>query len=136
MSPNFDLSKVIKLNDTKNNKAFIIEYYNAISGVIKTDEICKKYIADQKLIENIKFFDGAFPCYELFIDEMIAEDDKVILRGRATGIHKAEFKGIPATHKEMNLPFIARYTIKNEKIVDFWLLADQTLLMQQLGIVK
>jgi len=122
------------MNSIKSNKAFIIEYYNAISGVIKTSELCEKYVADPKLINNIMFFDGAFPGYELFIDELVAENDKVMLRGRATGIHKAKFNGIPPTYKKMDLPFVVRYTIIDEKIVDFWLMADQVLLMEQLGI--
>jgi len=124
------------MDKVKRNKAFIIEYYNAISGVVKTSKLCERYTSDQKLIDNITFFDRAFPAYELFIDEMVAEEDKVMLRGRATGIHKAEFNGISPTYKEMNLPFIARYTIENNKIIDFWLLADQVLLMEQLGIFK
>ena len=122
------------MDQSKKNKAFIIEYYNAISGVKKTDELCRQYIEDQKLIDNITFFDGAFHRYELFIDEMVAEGDKVMLRARATGVHKAAFHGIPPTYKKMDLPFTVRYTIKNNKIVDHWLLADQVLLMQQLGI--
>ncbi len=124
------------MNNVKQNKAFIVAYYNAISGVVKTTELCEKYTTDQKLIDNIMFFDGAFPEYELFIDEIVAEGDKVMLRGRATGTHKAEFNGIPATFKKMDLPFTARYTIRNEKITDFWLIADQVMLMKQLGITE
>lgn len=122
------------MDTTKKNREFIVRYYNAISGVIKTDALCEEFMTDKKLINNIKFFDGAFPRYELFIDEMVAENDKVMIRGRATRTHKAEFNGIPPTYKKMDLPFVIRYTIKNDKIVDHWLLADQGILMKQLGI--
>ncbi|WP_299365440.1 ester cyclase [Winogradskyella sp.] len=120
----------------KKNRAFIVEYFNAISGVEKSEALCRRYTTDQKLIDHIAFFDGAFPKYELFIEEMICEGDKVLVQGRAKGIHKAEFNGIPPTNKEMNLPFVIRYTIKDGKIVDHWLMADQVVLMEQLGIME
>lgn len=76
------------MSTLKENRAFIVRYFNAISGYDKTLELLKEYTSDQKLVDHILFFDGAFPKYELFIEEMIAEGDKVLVRGRAIGIHK------------------------------------------------
>lgn len=123
------------MNNLKKNREFIIRYFNALSGVAKTKELCKKYMDDKKLIEHIEFFEGAFPKYELFIEEMITEGNKVVVRGRATGIHKGEFNGIPPTGRKMDLPFVIRYTIENEKITDMWLIADQMILMEQLAVM-
>ncbi|WP_298761948.1 ester cyclase [uncultured Psychroserpens sp.] len=122
------------MSTLKENRAFIVRYFNAISGKIKTPQLCGQFILDKKLIDHIMFFDGAFPKYELFIEEMIAEDNKVLVRGRAIGIHKAEFNGIPPTNRTMDLPFVIRYVIKHKKIIDYWLLADQVILMDQLGV--
>lgn len=124
------------MDQLKKNKAFIITYYNAISGVEKTRELCERFMNDPKLIDHIQFFDGAFPKYELFIMEMVAEGNKVIVHGRATGIHKGVYQGIPPTGGRMDLPFVIRYTIENEKITDMWLVADQMILMEQLGVVQ
>jgi len=118
----------------KQNKEFIIKYFNAMSGVVKTEALSKKYITDVNLIEHINFFEAAFPKYELFIDELIGEDDKVLVRARLNGCQSGEFNGIPPTGKEVDLPFVIRYTIRDNKIVDHWLIADQTLLLEQLGI--
>ncbi len=123
------------MNSIKQNRAFVVKYFNAISGTEKTLALCKQFIKDQKLIDHIMFFDGAFPKYELFIEEMIAEEDKVLVRGRANGIHENEFNGIPPTYNKMDLPFVIRYTIKDNKIVDHWLMADQVILMEQLGVI-
>jgi len=123
------------MNDTKKNKAFIIKYYNAISGFEKTRALCEQFMSDEKLIDHIHFFDKAFPNYELFIEEMIAEGNKVIVHGRATGIHKGEYNGIPPTGGKMDLPFVIRYVVKNEIITDMWLVADQMILMEQLGVI-
>ena len=81
-------------------------------------------------------FEGAFPEYELFIEEMISEGNKVLIRGRMTGIHKNEFDRIPPTNKNIDLPFVIRYVIENGKITDHWLVADQMILMEQLGIMN
>lgn len=124
------------MEKVKQNRAFIVRYYNAISGVVKSKELCKQFTNDQKLIDHIMFFDGAFPKYELFIEEMIAEEDKVLVRGRACGTHEAVFNGIPPTYKKMDLPFVIRYTISNGKITDHWLMADQVILMEQLGVIN
>lgn len=125
------------MDDTiKKNKEFIIKYYNAISGVEKTRELCEQFMDDPKLIQHIQFFDRAFPKYELFIMEMITEGNKVVVHGRATGTHLGEYQGIPPTGGKMDLPFVIRYTIENDKISDMWLVADQMILMEQLGIVQ
>ncbi|MGB3607916.1 MAG: ester cyclase [Psychroserpens sp.] len=122
------------MNTLKDNRAFVIRYFNAISGEFKTPALCDEYTSDDKLKEHILFFDGSFPKYELFIEEMIAEGNKVLVKARAVGFHKAEFNGIPPTNRKMDLPFVIRYVIENNKIIDHWLIADQAILMKQLGI--
>ncbi len=123
------------MDQLKKNREFIITYFNEISGAVKTRELCEKYTNDEKLIEHIAFFEGAFPKYELFIEEMMTEGNKVIVQARATGIHKGALNGIPPTGKKMDLPFCIRYTIENEIITDHWLIADQVVLMEQLGVM-
>lgn len=123
------------MDSLKKNREFIIKYYNAISGVEKTQELCQKFMDDEKLIQHIQFFETAFPKYELFIEEMITEGNKVIVQGRATGIHKGEYNGIPPTGGKMDLPFVIRYVVEKDKITDMWLIADQMILMEQLGLM-
>ena len=104
------------MENLKKNREFIIKYFNELSGVEKTRELCEKYTNDEKLIEHIAFFEGAFPKYDLFVEEMMTEGDRVIVQARATGIHKGSFNGIPPIGRKMDLPFVIRYTIKNNKI--------------------
>ncbi len=116
------------------NKEFIIEYFNALSGKVKTQEIMAHYISDPKLIEHITFFESAFPKYEVIADEMISEGNQIIVRARAVGKHEGAFGDIPPTHRNLDFPFVISYTLLNNKIVSHWLVADQMLLMQQLGV--
>lgn len=136
LSSNFVIitNKSELMSDLRKNRELIINYFNAISGEVKTKELLDRFTTDQKLIDHIIFFEGTFPRYELFIEEMVAEDDKVLVRGRCKGIHLGDFNGVPPTNREMDLPFVIRYVIHNGKIVDHWLIADQMVLMEQLGI--
>lgn len=111
-------------------------YYNAISGVPKPIELCERFIAEQRLIDNIQFWDGVFPKYELFADEIIAEGNRVVVRARMTGRHEGTLNGIPPTFKNIDLPFVIGYEVENGKIVHHWLFADQVLLMEQLGVTN
>ncbi len=124
------------MDNLKKNREFIIKYFNAMSGAEKTRELCEQYTTDEELIGHIEFFETAFPKYELFIEEIMTEGNKVLIQARMSGTHAGEFNGIPPTERPVDLPFAIRYTIENEMIVDHWLIADQMLLMEQLGVME
>ena len=65
--------------EKEKNKAFISRYFNALSGVTKTRQLLEEYVTDEKLIAHIGFYDKVFLNYEIFADEMMAEDNKVIV---------------------------------------------------------
>ena len=124
------------MDQQKQNKEFIIRYFNAISGVAKTRELLEEYITDEELIKHIVFFDTVFPLYELFGDEIIAEGNKVVVRARFRGCHKGELNGILPTHRMVDFPAVISYEIENGKIVHHWMIADQMMLMEQLGVMN
>jgi predicted ester cyclase len=124
------------MEQQKQNKEFIIRYFNALSGVTKTSELVKKYTTDEELIGHIAFFDTAFPKYELFADEMTAEGNRVVVRARFKGCHEGEFNGILPTLRTVEFPFMITYEIENGKIVHHWLFADSMALMEQLGAMS
>ncbi|MBM1107826.1 ester cyclase [Aurantibacter crassamenti] len=124
------------MDQLKKNREFIINYFNAMSGADKTRELCEKYTNDQELIAHIEFFEAAFPKYELFIEEIMTEGNKVLIQARLNGTHSGEFNGIPATGRNIDLPFAIRYTMEDGLITDHWLIADQMLLMEQLGVME
>ena len=93
------------------------------------------FVADESLIEHIRVAEGAFPLYRLDIEEMIAEGDKVGVRVHHRGVHRGSFMGIPPTGREIDVPGFLTYRINDGKIVDHWMLGDNLLMMQQLGII-
>ncbi|MEI6889411.1 MAG: ester cyclase [Bacteroidales bacterium] len=121
---------------TRQNKEFIIRYINALSGVTKTRELMEEYVSDEELLGHITFFDTVFPKYEMFMDEITAEGNRVVVRARAKGVHKGEFNGIQPTYRNVEFPFVVSYEIENGKIVHHWLIADQIAVMEQLGVMN
>ena len=122
------------MNQAKENKEFVLEYLNAISGKVKSKEAMAHYITDQELIEHIIFFDGAFPKYEMIADEMISEGNQIIVRARLIGKHEGVFGDIQPSYRSVDFPFVVSYVIENNKIISHWLVADQMVLLEQLGI--
>lgn len=120
----------------RQNKEFIIRYFNAMAGAKVTRELLEEYITDEELIGHILFFESVFPNYEIFVDEMLAEGNRVIVRGRMKGQHEGEFNGILPTHRIVEFPLVISYQIENEKIVHHWLMADSMALMEQLGVMN
>ncbi len=123
------------MEQQRKNKEFIINYLTAVSGVAKTRALLEKYIADEALIGHIEFFEAAFPNYDVFVDEMTAEDKRIIVKARLKGTHLGDLGGIPPTYKTVDFPFVVAYEIENDKIINHWMLADQMNLMEQLGVI-
>jgi predicted ester cyclase len=125
------------MDQTKKNKEFLIRYFNAMATASEIKrELLETYISDEELIEHILFFESVFPSYKVFTDEMIAEGNRVVVRGRMKGKHEGEFNGISPTHREVEFPLVICYEINNDKIVQHWLLADQMSLLEQLGVLS
>ena len=83
----------------------------------------------------VMMYRNAFPDTHFTIDEQIAEADKVVTRWTASGTHKGELVGIPATGKSSTVTGINVDRIVNGKIVESWGIFDQFGMMQQLGVI-
>lgn len=124
------------MNQLQKNKSFIINYFNALSGVGKTRALLEQYTTDEELIGHGIFFDTIFPNYVVFADEMTAEDNRVVVSARIRGVHEGEFNGIPPTKRTIETHFMITYVVENEKIIHHSLIADQMELMEQLGVMN
>jgi steroid delta-isomerase-like uncharacterized protein len=78
---------------------------------------------------------AAFPDMRHDVHDLIAIDDRVVLRGKITATHRGEFQGIPATGKEVTIGQIVIFRVADGRIVEYWEQADFLGLMQQLGAV-
>jgi predicted ester cyclase len=91
------------------------------------------YVADESLKQHITFFEAAFPGYQLSVDDMVAEADKVAVRSTFTGTHRGELMGVPPTGKPVSIGLLLIYRIADGKIVEHWMQADTLGILQQIG---
>ena len=78
----------------------------------------------------------AFPDLAVQVEDMIAEDEKVVSRVRFTGTHEGEFMGIPATGNKIDMAVIDIVAWRDGKATDHWGISDQLALFTQLGVIE
>lgn len=76
---------------------------------------------------------NAFPDFKATIDDLIAADDKVVIRMIWTGTQEGEFMGIPPSGNSVNVEVIDIMRLDGGKVVEHWGQMDNMGLMQQLG---
>ena len=64
---------------------------------------------------------------------MIGEGDTVVAMLRMTGVHKAEFMGIPPSGRAINVGVADQFRIEDGKVVEHWGVLDSGALMHQLS---
>src|SRR5580704_6442976 len=113
-------------------KTLITDYLRTLSGQPKPLELVRRYVADERLAKHIAEIEAAFPSYEIIIEDLLAEGDKVVVRGEFRGIHRGPFAGIEPTGKSVSAGLIIIYAIASGRIVDHWMQFDLFTLLQQL----
>jgi len=77
----------------------------------------------------------ALPDLYITVEDMVAEEDKVVCRLTLRGTHAGEFLGVAATGEQITASLISIIRIADRKIVECWSISDQLGLMQQLAVV-
>jgi steroid delta-isomerase-like uncharacterized protein len=121
---------------TAESRAFIQQYLEAISGQAKSPALVEQYVAnaDEALKQHIAGAEAAFPHYEMIAEDLLAEEDKVVVRFTMRATHQGDFMGIPATGRQVNVPGIIIYRIADKQIVEHWMQFDSMAMLQQLGV--
>jgi len=114
------------------NKNLINDYLRTLSGRAKTQELVRRFVADEALAKHIADVEAAFPNYEIITKDMLAEGDKVVVRGDFRGTHRGQFAGIEPTGKNVSAELIIIYAVRGGKIVDHWMQFDMLKLFEQL----
>lgn len=80
-------------------------------------------------------FRSAFPDYQMVLEEVLAENDRVVGRFKQSGTHLGDFMGIPPSGKRMEITEIGILRVSNGQVVESWYEADMLSLMRQIGAV-
>jgi len=80
-------------------------------------------------------FIAGFPDLRFSIEDVVAEESKVVVSWNISGTHKGEFLGVAATNKKISVDGITINHIANGKIMDSYISWDALSLLQQLGAI-
>jgi len=129
------------------NKQLIRRYqeiYNS-NNLDELGEVMSFDVLTPKIMPNMPSgLDGAkavhqktligMPDWHTEIQDLVAENDKVVARVLMTGTHTGDFYGIPATGKRVEFTGVFIVRIADGKIVEHWGEEDSYGLLLQLGM--
>lgn len=135
---------------TEENKALVTRFFEAINAgnIDALDEFVAEDFVEHEEIPGLPsrgrdaakdafaLFKSAFPNLQMTAEEMLADGDKVVVRGTMSGTHQGEFMGIPPTNNSFKIQFIDIIEIREGMATAHWGVTDQAGLMQQLGLVE
>ncbi len=82
---------------------------------------------------TVSMYRAAFPDVRITVDDVIAADDKVVLRWRSEGTHHGELAGLAPTGVRGSVTGISIDRWKDGKVVEAWAEWDNLGLARQLG---
>jgi steroid delta-isomerase-like uncharacterized protein len=125
-------------------RTFIDEAFNKGNLAILEDVIHTEYQYSSpdshlsgigQLAEFIQAFRKAFPDLNLQIDDLFTSHDRSCTAFTLRGNHEADFMGIPATQKSVEVRGMVMSRFKDNKISEEWEILDNLSFFQQLGVV-
>jgi predicted ester cyclase len=136
---------------TEQNKATVRRFYEEVFNQGKfdvLDEICvSNYVSHNAnnppgipndrdgLHQIVKLYREAVSGLHFTIDDIIAEEDRVVCRWTSTGRQTGNLLGIPPTRKEATVTGTDIERLENGRLVEGWGVFDQLGLLQQLGVI-
>jgi steroid delta-isomerase-like uncharacterized protein len=114
---------------------------DALSEFYAPDAVWHQPDQDLEGLEEVKQWLArpfmAFPDLNVSVEDVIAEDDKVVIRYTSRGTHQGETAGLgPPTGRQIELEGLAMQRFEGGKIVEFWDRFDTLSLLQQLGLAS
>ncbi len=115
------------------NKIFVVEYLEALSGKPKDKALVARYVSDPHLAQHIATCEAAFPNYELRTEDLIAEGNLVALRATFHGTQMGTFFGVAPTGRTVSVSLLILYRVEGKKIVESWMEMNSSALLDQLS---
>ena len=106
--------------------------YTAPGFYIDRSAVPEAIVGENALHSQMDMLYGAFPDLDLKIVDMVAEDDKVVVRFEAPGTHQHAFAGIEGTGRKATWKGLVMYHVVDGKLKEAWANWDDWGLINQL----
>lgn len=88
------------------------------------------------ILEFFRMYRAAFPDLRMEPQDVLVSGDKAVARVRATGTHREQFMGMPATGRNVDVQLIDIIRFDDEGLArEHWGVVDLMTMMQQLGAI-
>ena len=112
-------------------RLFLDEVYNKGNVAVADQVIAPGYVSHNELNIEVLGPEGikkaaimqrtAFPDLVTTIDDLIAEGDRVVVRGHDQGTHLGEFMGFPPSGRRFTITWIDIFRVEHGQLVEAWL---------------
>jgi len=116
-------------------KLEIISEVISPSHALQAPNISGSYVGPEAYKRQILLFLAGYSDLRFSIEDMIAEQDKVVACWTFSGTHRGDYMGIPATNKKVSVDGMTMHHVAGGKIMDSYSNWDALGMMQQLGVV-
>src|ERR1700676_806837 len=140
--PQIKKNQMLSNQTPEKNKTIVRELYEEILNTGKFELLADIISANYEGPRGIKGPEGfaiairpvraAFPDVHWTIEDMIAEDDKVVVMWSWTGTNTASFDGFPVSHASVTHHAISIFQFHDGKIIKGWMQADRLGFYQQI----
>jgi predicted ester cyclase len=128
------------------NKEVVLEYHKkvwsegkmeSLNDIITSDFTChyltsEKWKGIDEAKKNISNWRALFPDWKEEIGDVIQENDKVVMRYKATATHTKTYEGIDSTGAKIEIYEVSIYRISNGKIAEQWAFPDDPAIKTQI----
>lgn len=91
--------------------------------------------SSEALKQYVGGFLTAFPDLHFAIDDLLAEDDKVLWRFTAQGTHTGPLMTIPPSGERITVTGMALFRVANDTIAEVWVNVDTLGMLQSIGVI-
>jgi steroid delta-isomerase-like uncharacterized protein len=106
-------------------------------GFVEHEELPGLEPSKEGVMQWFRMYVAAFPDLRMDAEDVLVSGDKVVARARATGTHRGEFMGMPATGKRIDVQLIDIIRFGEDGLaIEHWGVFDALTMMQQLGTIS
>jgi len=117
----------------KHNLTVIDEVYAA--DYVQHEPAPETVNSSEALKQYVGAYLTAFPDLNLSIEDLFAEEDKVVWRFKSTGHQNGPFLGMPPSGRTGNITGIVIFRLEQDRIAEGWVNIDVLGLLQQIGMI-
>jgi steroid delta-isomerase-like uncharacterized protein len=134
---------------SEQNKALIRGLYDAVNSqnydamaaamaddVVEHEELPGLEPNKDGVMQFFKGCHAAIQGFKINVEDVMAEGDKVTVRGVVTGTHTGEFMGIPASGNALSVGLADYFRIEGGQVKEHWGVMDGGAMLMQMGVVQ